>query len=230
MLYPVLISLMVLLFAGGALLRATVNSDISQRPDTRAASSTDPQASDSDLISESGPLTKTYVDADHGFSLQYPTGFLAKELSEWHAIVDNDTKAAVWLGFCPPNCTHLPGYPFSRLEESYTQDHTVTWNDLPEIPSGEGRRIHILSNQEFTTASGTRAIEQFYEVSAFEATTGNAVMVYCGEDTPCEVTGPTLRYIFFSEGKAPYVISARTLSPHDPRLDVIQAIVDTVAY
>jgi hypothetical protein len=213
----------------GALIRSTTNT-VLQKPVVGAATVTDAPIKQPEFIGKYGPLSQTYVDAQHGFSIRYPEIFLAKEFSEWSAIVDNDTKAAAWLGLCPPNCARLPGSPFSRLEKDYTQDHTVTWRDLPEIPHGEGRRLHILSGREFTTAHGTRAIEQFYEVTGFEVTTGNSVMVHCGEDTPCEVAGPSLRYIFFSEGKAPYVISVRTLSPHDRHLAVIQAIVETALY
>jgi hypothetical protein len=228
--YHAIIALAVCLFLGTTLLRVIPNTNIAHQSDTRATSSTDVLVHKPDITKEYGPLTQTYMDTKHGFSLKYPAEFLARETSEWQAIVDNDTKAAVWLGLCPPNCTHLPGSPFSGSEESYTQDHTVTWKNSPDLPLGEGRHIHILSNREFTTVHGTRAIEQFYEVTGFELTTGDSIMVYCGEDTPCETAGPALRYIFFSESKAPYVISVRTLSPHDRHLAIIQAIANSVSY
>lgn len=228
-----LLLLVAIAHIGGVFPQATPSTNVLQELDTQSTSSAGALEfeSNSGQLSDNGSLTNMYTDAFHGFSLRYPAAFLEKEFSEWSAIVDNDTKASVWLGFCPPsNCEHLAGAPFSRSEESYAQDTIVTREDSSEIPAGEGRLMRVLSNRQFTTVHGTQALEQIYEVSGFEATTGNTVMVDCGPDTPCKVAGPFLRYIFFSEGKAPYVMSARTLFPQNERMNVIRNIASTVSY
>jgi len=220
-----------LFFAGEALLRATPNTDISQQPDTRATFSTEELESESDLIPEYGSLTKTYVDADHVFSLQYPASFIEGNFPGWDSIVDNNTKARIWLGFCSPDCVHLVRSPFVGSEAIYTKDHTVTSEDSPTIPAGEGRRIHVLSNHEFTTAHGTHAIEQFYEVTGFDVATGEPVTLYCVEDTPCKAPRPALRYIFFSDDKDPYVVAVRApVLNQQSDLSLIRSIIDTAAY
>jgi hypothetical protein len=225
--FLVVFVLVTLVFIRGALLRSASHNTIFQQLDTRPTSSIEALEAEPDLglVSEYGPLTKTYKDADQGFLLQYPASFMEVNLPEWESsIVDNDTKARIWIGFCSTDCTHLIRFPFSGSDESYTQDSTITWEDSPEIPLGEGRRIHILSNREFTTEHGTHAIEQFYETTGFNVATGEPATLYCAEDTPCESSKPALRYIFFSEGKAPYVTAVRA------PLYLIRSIVKTASY
>jgi hypothetical protein len=226
-LFLVLIVLVILVSLGSVLLRATSSNGISQQPVTRATSSIDIPEIEHEIspATDYGRLTKTYEDTEQGFSIQYPASFMEVNLPGWKpSIVDNDTKARVWIGFCSTDCNHLIRFPFSGADESYTQDSTITWKDSPDIPSGEGRHIHVISNREFTTIHGTHAIEQSYDVTAFDLATGKPATLYCAEDTPCTTPTPALRYIFFSEGKAPYVMSARA------PLHLIRSISKTASY
>jgi len=168
---------------------------------------------------------KVYMDAAHGFSLLYPAAFLESMLSNWYGLVDNDTKAQTWIGFCPPGCNHLVRTPNAQTVDEYKQDYVVTWRESSDIPAGEGRRIHIVESHEFTTSKGVPALKQHYATTGFDAATGKPITLYCAEDTPCTgMEPPALRYVFFSQDKEPYVLAVKSYS------QTVQSIIDTASY
>ncbi len=200
------------------------------RPDPQT--NNDPNRLDTEpvLATGYGSLSKIYEDIDFGFSLRYPATFRESQFPTWTAIVDNDTKASIWLGLCSPACTHVVRPPAGNSIEEYKRDYTITWKESADIPYGEGRRVHIIESHEFTTSKGIHALEQRYETTGFEVETGTPILSRCAEDTPCEVVGPDTRYVFFAQGKAPYVILSSYRSSFDSEVQIGREVADAVSY